>query len=119
MPELTITGRIARRTVGRRPPKPTGPAAPPAPTRPSGPSPLARMLALAYRIEQLIDAGLLEDHADAARRLGVTRARMSQVASLYLLPTEVQEEILLGRTRATERALRFHRALVDEAPPQS
>jgi hypothetical protein len=48
----------------------------------------------------------LVDHADAARCLGLTRARISQVAALTHLPIDAQEEILLGTVRATERGLR-------------
>jgi len=58
-------------------------------------------------------AGAIDFFADAARRLGVTRARMSQVAALLLLPIAVQEDVLLGRTTATERALRAARSRVD------
>jgi hypothetical protein len=105
----TVTGRIARSMASRN----SGAAAPdqgmtaapsvPVPTR------LARMLALAVHVERLIDAGELVDHADAARRLGLTRARLSQVAALTRLPIEVQEGILLGTVRASERELRGKR----------
>lgn len=60
-------------------------------------------------IERLIDAGDLANHADAARRLGLTRARLSQVAALPRLPLDVQEGILLGTVRASERDLRSSR----------
>src|SRR6266850_591084 len=39
----------------------------------------ARMLALAHHVEALVEDGVLADYAAAARLLGVTRARMSQV----------------------------------------
>ena len=116
MPELTITGKIKRRTVGRRPKAPPTPQDPaetkPAP-KPSGPSRLARMLALAYRVERAIESGELEDHAHAARVLGVSRARTSQIEALMLLPIETQEDVLLGRTTVTERSLRTRRLHVD------
>ena len=106
MSELTVVGRLQRRTAGRRP-RNVEPSPPPAPPpKPSGPTRLARMLALAYLIEQRIEEGVLRDYAHAARALRVTRARMSQIADLHLLPLEIQEDILLGRTMATERHLR-------------
>ena len=40
------------------------------------PSHLARQFALAYKIERMIESGELRDYADAARRFGVSRARM-------------------------------------------
>ena len=54
------------------------------------------MLALAYHVEALIESGTLKDYAAAARRLGITRARMCQVANLRWLPCGVQERILAG-----------------------
>ena len=66
-----------------------------APRRSPVPTALARRLALAYYIEQLIDEGRLRDYADAARVLGVTRARMTQVMDLLLLPVPVQEDVLI------------------------
>jgi predicted XRE-type DNA-binding protein len=57
---------------------------------------LARRLALAVWIERKIEAGELEDYAHAARVLGVTRARVSQVAGLALLPAAEQNRILVA-----------------------
>ncbi len=70
------------------------------------PTRLARMLALAYHVDRLVEAGALQSYADGARRIGVTRARMNQVLDLLLMPLDVQEDVLLGRDRRTERALR-------------
>ena len=66
----------------------------------------ARMLALAHHIERLVEAGELEGYAEAARALGLTRARLTQVMSLLLLAPDVQERILAGELRGTERRLR-------------
>ena len=68
-------------------------------------------LALAHRIEAKIAAGDIKDYADAARRLGWTRARVSQVMNLLLLAPAIQEAILdlpttTGRDPVTERQLR-------------
>ncbi len=73
---------------------------------------VARTLALAHRIDAKIRAGELRDLADAARAIGVTRARMTQIASLLLLAPEIQEAILdlppvtNGRDPVSERQLR-------------
>ena len=78
---------------------------PEAKPRVKGPSRAARMLALAYFVERDIEAGKIPDCATAARTLGVTRARMSQVMRLLLLAPELQRSVLEGRIR-TERSLR-------------
>ena len=70
------------------------------------PSRAARMLALAHHVERLVEAGELESYAAVARMLGLTRARMTQVMDLLLLAPEIQEGILTGGLRASERALR-------------
>ncbi len=82
--------------------KTESPSTPKAPTVPR----LARMLALAHHIEALIESGDLRDAAHAARLLGVSRARITQVMNLLLLPTRAQEDVLLGRVKASERSLR-------------
>ena len=58
------------------------------------PARVAQMLALAHRIERQIAAGELADRAEAARQLGLTRARVTQLCDLLLLAPEIQEEIL-------------------------
>jgi ParB-like chromosome segregation protein Spo0J len=69
------------------------------------------MLALAHEIVRLIAEGTFEDQAHAARALGFTRARVTQLVDLTLLAPEIQEEILFaevgrGRDGVSERALR-------------
>jgi hypothetical protein len=60
----------------------------------------------------MIAGGEIRDWAEAARLCGLTRARMTQIASLLLLAPEIQEEILAlppvteGRETITERSLR-------------
>ncbi len=80
----------------------------PEPPAPKGPSRPARMLALAHHIERLIDAGELKDYVDAASAMGVTRARLTQLANLLLLAPEIQEHVLLDehpiQTRVVRRA---------------
>ena len=70
------------------------------------PSRLARMLALAHHVERLVEAGELESYSAAADALGLTRARLTQVMNLLLLAPAVQERVLFGHGRATERSLR-------------
>ena len=65
-----------------------------------------RMLALAHYIERQIDDGAIPDYAAAARVLGVTRARLTQVMGLLLLASNIQERIVKGKLILTERALR-------------
>jgi predicted XRE-type DNA-binding protein len=74
---------------------PTGPKA----TR------LARQLALAYLVDRLVEDGTLT-YAEAARRLGVSRARVNQIANLQWLRVAVQGRILAGEIDGTERDLR-------------
>src|ERR1700736_3321616 len=73
-------------------------AAPAAP--PSGRVPrVARLLALAHRLEQLLRTGVVRDYAELARLGHVTRARISQVLNLLYLAPDLQEAVLfLPRT---------------------
>ncbi len=85
------------------------PATPPEPAR--RPARIARMLALAHRLEDAIERGEYAHRADAARQLGVTRARITQLLHLTLLAPDIQETLLQleatdGREPWTERALR-------------
>ena len=43
------------------------------------------MLALAHYVERLVEEGAVRSYADAARQLGVSRARMSQILNLLNL----------------------------------
>ena len=73
---------------------------------------VARMLALAHKIDAMVRDGEFADYADAARRLGLTRARVTQITNLLLLAPEIQESILAlpsvatGRDPVSERQLR-------------
>jgi hypothetical protein len=67
------------------------------PTRPPPlrrPARVARMLALAHHLQAAIDRGQLADRAHAARCLGLTRARVTQLLDLALLAPDLQEEVL-------------------------
>jgi hypothetical protein len=69
------------------------------------------MLAMAHRIDGKVRSGELRDLADAARAIGVTRARMTQIMNLLLLAPAIQGAILdlapvTGRDPVSERSLR-------------
>jgi hypothetical protein len=66
----------------------------------------AQMLAMAHQVERLVDAGEVSSYAHAARALGLTRARLTQVMNLLLLSPAMQERVLAGEIGATERSLR-------------
>jgi hypothetical protein len=70
--------------------------APPAPPPPIfGRVPrIARLMALAIRMQWLIDSGEVRDYAELARVGHVTRARMTQIMNLLNLAPDIQEEIL-------------------------
>jgi hypothetical protein len=54
---------------------------------------IARLLALAIRLEALIRQRRIRDYAEIARRGRVSRARMSQIVKLLDLAPDIQEQI--------------------------
>ena len=100
MSKVTVTYKIKakKRKPEKKPdaPPPEQPA-----TRPV--SRAARMLALAHYVERLVEEGVVASYADAARQLGVSRARISQILNLLNLPPRVQEGLLLGDLHLSER----------------
>ena len=73
---------------------------------------VTRLLALAHKIDGMIRSDEIRDWAEAARLIGVTRARMTQIANLLLLAPDLQESILdlpsvlNGQEPITEHELR-------------
>ncbi len=69
-------------------------------------------MALAIRLEALIATDHVPSYAGLARLLGVSRARLTQIANLTLLAPDIQEAILFlppvvnDREPITERHLR-------------
>ena len=55
---------------------------------------LARLMALAIRLEALLQEGVVANQAELARLGHVTRARLTQIISLRQLAPDIQEEIL-------------------------
>jgi len=89
-----------------RPPKEIVERKLPAPRTETKVSPAPRKLALAHYIDRLIERGVIVDYTQAARMLGVSQARMSHVMGLLLLSPAMQEAILLGEIKQTDKALR-------------
>jgi hypothetical protein len=91
-----VTGKLHRVRKGHKKRFVETPPVAPEPVR--RPARLAIMLALAHKIQDAIDHGAVRDRADVARRLGLTRARVTQLLDLTLLATDIQEQILLAES---------------------
>lgn len=75
------------------------------------PAHVARMLALAHHIQGAIDRRVVADRAEVARKLGLTRARITQLLDLTLLAPDLQARVLAleavdGVEPLTERQVR-------------
>ena len=68
-------------------PKPTG-------ELPQRPHRIARMLALAHRLEELVRSGAVRDHGELARVRQVSPARICQFLTLLHLAPAIQEYLL-------------------------
>ena len=55
---------------------------------------IARLLALAIRLEELVRTDIVRDDAELARLGQVSPARISQIVGLNVLAPDIQEEIL-------------------------
>ena len=85
----------------------SGPVAEPVkPTTDTSVSPAARNLALAHRLANLIDQGLVADYTAAVRLLGVSQPRLTHLMGLLLLAPQIQEAILAGTIAPGDKALR-------------
>jgi hypothetical protein len=69
-----------------------GPAEPPKPG-PRIPH-ITRLMALAIKLQEMIDRGEIHDYVDIARLGCITRARASQIMNLTLLAPDIQEQLL-------------------------
>jgi len=68
---------------------------PPPPPAPQGRVPrVARLMALAIRLDGLVASGEVDSYADLARLGHVTRARITQILNLLHLAPDIQEAIL-------------------------
>jgi hypothetical protein len=95
------TGKVRQEIVVRVRKKPWEHLSPP-PARGQAPVKLrknllprvSRLLALASRLESLIQNGNVKDYADMARLGGVSRARITQIMNLRNLAPAIQEQLL-------------------------
>jgi hypothetical protein len=80
---------------------------------------IARLVALAWHIEEQVQSGTLGSYAAAARLGHISRARLSQILSLLNLAPDLQEQVLFfqrparGRQRPTLRQLLSVAAALD------
>jgi len=82
-------GRCKRLVAGEAPPQPGREA------KPQGTIPrVARLLALAHHLQDMLDRGEVKSMAEIARLGHVTRARVTQIMNLLLLAPDIQEAIL-------------------------
>ena len=81
------------------------PAPPPSPAAFTAPTPIARLLVLAHAIERATESGTAT-RAQIARGLGLSRARLTQIANLAFLAPDVQAAIAEAERPIPERALR-------------
>jgi hypothetical protein len=84
---------------------------PPMPEPVRRPAHVARQLALAHHLQAAIDRGAVLDQASLARKLGLTRARVTQLFDLLMLAADLQEQVLAleavdGAEPMAERTLR-------------
>ena len=101
---ISFTERRGRRKVLSQ-----GPAPAPA-AQPCGRVPrLARLMAMAIRMDGLVRGGEVADYADLARLGHVTRARVTQIMTLLCLAPDIQEALLfLPRTERGRDPIREH-----------
>ena len=80
---------------------------------------ISRLMALAIKMEQLVQDGHVCDFAELARLGHVSRARVTQIMNLNFLAPDIQEEILFlprverGRDPIREHAVRSIAATAD------
>ena len=107
--ERVITGTLHRVSRSHEKTFVEEPPAPRVPVR--RPARVAIALALAHKIEEAIQRGVARDRADVARRMGLTRARITQLLDLALLAPDLQDQVLAlesvdGIEPKSERTLR-------------
>ena len=108
--EITIPARHSRRArdVEER----LGPVEPVPAPKPDPRIPrITRLMALAIKLQEMIDRGEIQDYVDIARLGYITRARATQIMNLTLLAPEIQEALLFanendGMCKTTEHDLR-------------
>ena len=66
---------------------------------------VAKLMALAIKLDDMIRKGVVKDHAEIARLGQVSRARVSQLINLINLAPETQESLLCEPCGITERQM--------------
>jgi hypothetical protein len=80
---------------------------------------ISRLMALAIRMQELVDRGEVADYADLARLARASRTRISQITNLMLLAPDIREAILFvpgtdgGLAAIRERHIRPICAVLD------
>jgi hypothetical protein len=102
---IVIEGTILLGRCGRvSRPEANGAASESTHSQPSSPVPrIARLLALAWHVEELVRSGTISSYAAAARLGHVSRARLSQILSLLNLAPDLQEQLLFLQRPARGR----------------
>lgn len=95
---VEVTLPVRRR---RQEPGPDGRAQSAEPVPKSRTPRITRLMALAIKLQDMVDRGEVRDYADIARLGYVTRARLTQIMNLLLLAPEIQEDILAFDSIAT------------------
>jgi len=91
----TITKPIHFARKGHRKAAVPGPPPEPQPADSAGRVPrVSKLMALAFRFDQLLRDGVVADHSELARLAHVTQPRMTQIMNLLHLAPDIQEEIL-------------------------
>jgi hypothetical protein len=118
---LSATFKVTKTGMrsGPRRPAPTTTAATPEPPRPVGRVPrVARLMALAIKLDGLIRSGQITSQRELAAVARVTPARVTQLLNLVQLAPDIQELLLnlpavtSGRDPITEREIRPVAALI-------
>ena len=78
---------------------------------PSAVPKITRMLVLGYHFERLVREGKVKNYAEIARLTGLSRARVTQIMDLLLLPHNVHERIVLAQGVLPRTYLKINSAL--------
>jgi hypothetical protein len=94
--EITYTLGLSAGKQSRREQRRGSSSQPPSDGEPANSSipRIARLMALAIRLEELLSQEKIRDYAELARLGRVSRARMTQITKLMHLAPDIQEQIL-------------------------
>lgn len=72
---------------------------------------ISKLMALAIRYEQMLNAGIVQSRTELAELLHVSQPRMTQIMNLLHLAPKIQEEILMLTPRVSGKDELFERGL--------